>query len=152
MSYPPGPDAGSYYAPPIPTAPARPRSSWRLAVIIGAIFLVLGTVIAVGLTAYIANHRQQISGNGFEVTVMSCHVDDGGWLPMAKVTYTVKNAAATARPATIRIEYRDGGGVLLDTDTAVTGPVPAGDTIRGEESTQLNAAGPLGRCKLVGVS
>jgi hypothetical protein len=73
-------------------------------------------------------------------------------LPMAKVTYTVKNTAATARAAEVQIEYRDSDGNLLDTDTALTRPVPAGDSIRAEESTQLNAAGPGGKCRLVGVT
>lgn len=117
-----------------------------------AFFLVLCIIVWIGLSSYLKSHRERISENGFEVVAQSCSVDSGGMLPMAKLVYTVKNTAATARKATIQIEYRDGDGNLLDTDTAVTGPIPAGDSIRAEESTQLNAAAPGGKCKLVGVS
>ncbi|WP_405111913.1 hypothetical protein OG559_02520 [Micromonospora sp. NBC_01405] len=43
----------------------------------------------------------------------------------------------------------------MDTDTAYVGEVPAGDTVRGEETTILNAAPPTGgtiSCRIVKVS
>ncbi|MGN9894712.1 hypothetical protein [Micromonospora sp. L31] len=54
----------------------------------------------------------------------------------------------------LEVEYRDVSGARLDTDTAYVGSVPAGDTVRGEESTFLNASPGSGTitCKIVKVS
>ncbi|MDH6466380.1 hypothetical protein M2302_006588 [Micromonospora sp. A200] len=72
----------------------------------------------------------------------------------ATIGYTVKNNGSKARRVTLEVEYRDVSGARLDTDTAYVGSVPAGDTVRGEESTFLNASPGSGTitCKIVKVS
>lgn len=73
-----------------------------------------------------------------DVQLTSC----GGSESVAKVGYSVTNNGDRARRVTLELEYRDSSGARLDTDTAYVGNVPAGDTVRGEESTILNASEP----------
>jgi hypothetical protein len=53
----------------------------------------------------------------------------------------------------VKIEYRDGGGNRIDTDTAYVRNIAPGDTVRTDESTILDAV-PAGSisCQIVGVS
>ncbi|MFI6332903.1 FxLYD domain-containing protein [Micromonospora chersina] len=92
------------------------------------------------------SNRQSL--NHIDVQVTSCESTGS----VAKVGFTVRNSGKQARRVTLDIEYRDAAGARLDTDTAYVGNVPAGDTVRGEESTILNAESTSLTCKVVKVS
>lgn len=144
--YPPQP-----YAPPPGYYPPKKKSFWGssagiLLIVFGSI-AVLG-VVCVGLVT-VGRITDSNAAKQIDVQLTSC----GGTGSVAKVGYTVTNNGSKARRVTLKLEYRDGSGARLDTDTAYVGSVPAGDTVRGEESTILNAtSGSAITCKVVGVS
>ncbi len=143
--YPPSPPG--FYPPP----PPQKKSFWRstggvLLIVFGSIGLVVllcGGLATVGMISD-RNELEKI-----DVQLTSC----GGTGSVAKVGYSVTNNGDTARRVTLDIEYRDSSGARLDTDTAYVGSVPAHDTVRGEESTILNATPDNGSisCKIVKV-
>ncbi|WP_200209564.1 FxLYD domain-containing protein [Micromonospora coerulea] len=131
--------------------PPRKKSFWGTP---GGIFLIVfGSVaflgfICVGLVT-IGRISDRNAVEQLDVQVTSCT----GTGSVATIGYTVKNTGSEARRVTLKVEYRDASGARLDTDTAYVGSVPAGDTVRGEESTILNAStsGAI-TCKIVRVS
>lgn len=151
--YPPpaygGPPPGAFYPPQPP--PPRKGSFWGtsggiLLIVFGSI-AILG-VVCVGLVT-VGRISDSNSAKQIDVTLTSC----GGTGSVAKVGYTVTNNGGQARRVTLKLEYRDASGARLDTDTAYVGSVPAGDTVRGEESTILNATSDSTiTCKVVSVS
>lgn len=116
-------------------------------IILGSVFLVCGGLLALGLVS------DSTAAKKMDVKLTSCSFENDGFLPSATVEYTVKNTGDTARGALIRIEYRDGAGNRVDTDTAYVQTIQPGDTVRAEETTMLDAAvSPgSGKCAIVGV-
>lgn len=135
----------------MPPGPPPRRSFWSSSVgiltIIGIVFV--GLAVVCGGLAAIGKAGDDAALSKIKVELTSCESGD----VFAKAGYTVTNRGDTARRVTLDIEYRDSSGARLDTDTAYVGEVPAGDTVRGEESTVLNAE-PSGviTCKIVKVS
>lgn len=138
---PPAPAAyGPPPTPPGPPAPPRKPSFWSTSagglVIAGAVIVAIMGAVAVGLLL-----RSQRRAD-LDVTVVSCEFHGS----TATVGYTVQNTGDSAHDVTLKIEYRDGSGARIDTDTAYVRGVPPGDTVRGEESTFLDAPTTSGRC------
>jgi hypothetical protein len=87
-----------------------------------------------------------------KVAVTGCSFASTGSLQTAKVDFTVTNTGATARSASVGIEFRDGAGNRVDTDTAYVKTVAPGDTVRASESTILDASvESTGRCLVTSV-
>lgn len=118
----------------------------------GVVLMLLIAGAAIVLIAGISNLVSGPASDNFDVTVTSCDATAGS-LSTAKVAFTIKNTSSTARSATVEIEYRDGAGNRLDTDTARVQTIQPGDTVSHSESTILNgeASGTI-RCEIIGVS
>ncbi len=139
------------YSPP-PAKPVNPKLAFwtspagiiSMLAIAGALMLVL-----VGVTNMISGP----ASDNFKVSVTSCTADRSPSLATAKIGLSVTNTSKATRSATVKIEYRDGGGSRLDTDTAYVRNIAPGDTARAEESTLLDAV-PTGTisCEIVGIS
>lgn len=71
-----------------------------------------------------------------QATVTGCRADDFS----ATAALTVTNTDSRARTVTIDVEYRDGSGARLDTDTAYVRDIAPGDTVKHDETTILDAA------------
>ncbi|MEU5914203.1 FxLYD domain-containing protein [Micromonospora sp. NPDC047527] len=144
--YPPAP--GGYYPPPTP--PPKKGSFWGSSV--GILLIIFGSIAILGVICgglvLVGRISDSNAAKQIDVQLTSC----GGTGSVAKVGYTVTNNGSQARRVTLKLEYRDATGARLDTDTAYVGSVPAGDTVRGEESTILNATSSTITCKVVGVS
>ncbi|MFI6266170.1 FxLYD domain-containing protein [Micromonospora sp. NPDC051006] len=146
--YAPGGPPPGFYPPPRP-----PQKKHFLATPGGIFLVVFGTVALMGAICVGLVTVGRVSDNNavkqLDVQVTSCT----GTSSVATIGYTVKNNGNEDRRVTLKVEYRDSSGARLDTDTAYVGSVPAGDTVRGEESTVLNASpGSSITCKIVDVS
>ncbi|MEU8301129.1 FxLYD domain-containing protein [Micromonospora sp. NPDC048909] len=147
--YPPASGPPGYYPPP----PPPPRKKHFLATPGGIFLVVFGTVALMGAICVGLVTVGRVSDNNavkqLDVQVTAC----SGTSSVATIGYTVTNNGNEDRRVTLKVEYRDASGARLDTDTAYVGSVPAGDTVRGEESTILNAStsGTI-TCKIVDVS
>jgi hypothetical protein len=148
------PHAGGSYpmspAPPYyPTGPGGPprKPHWwrdldsgaRLALIALAIIIPLAGGIAV-----FAAVMDRAGLNDVEVKSSSCRFDSDG-LPSVSVEYSASNTGNRDRQITIHWEFRDASGSRVDTDTTSVS-VPAGDTVRGSETTLLPVAVSSGSC------
>ncbi|MFI2650218.1 hypothetical protein [Micromonospora fulviviridis] len=122
-----------FYPPPPPKKPSFWGSTVGILTIIGICGGAL-LVICLGLVL-IGGISDRNAASKIDVQLTSC----GGSGSVAKVGYSVTNNGDQARRVRLDIEYRDSSGARLDTDTAYVGSVPAHDTVRGEESTILNA-------------
>lgn len=139
------------YQPPPPARPVSPRLAfWTSGQGIVCIFLIAG--VAVAVLVGIVNAVSGPAAKNFKAAVTSCEAT-GSTLPTATIGLTVTNTSDRVRSATVKVEYRDGAGNRIDTDTAYVRNIAPGDTARTEESTILDAA-PSGtmRCEIVGVS
>jgi hypothetical protein len=129
-------------APPGFYPPPPPRKQHFLATPGGILLIVLGSVaflvLLCGGLATIGRMSERNAASKIDATVTSC----GGSGSVAKIGYTVTNNGSKGHRVRLEVEYRDSSGARLDTDTAYVGEVPAGDTVRGEESTVLNASPP----------
>ncbi|MER7164480.1 FxLYD domain-containing protein [Micromonospora sp. NPDC000207] len=133
--------------PPRPTSWAKSTAGILTLTGIGCLaltMLICGGVIAAGA----AMDRRGLDDIDAQLT--ACEISTIG---IGKIGYTVTNNGSAARRVSLKLEYRDATGARVDTDTARVGEVPAGDTVRGEETTILNAT-PTGtvECKIVGIS
>jgi hypothetical protein len=127
-----------------PLPPKRKGLGIAIAIAGGALLLIaLGTVALLALRAIAMPPLAT-----FDAQVTSC----SGSGSVASVGFTIKNTGTTTRDATVKIEYRDGSGARLDTDTAYIRNVRPGDTVRSEESTFLDAAPPGAlTCRITGI-
>jgi hypothetical protein len=100
----------------------------------------------------IINRVQGPAADAFDVSVTSCNAT-GTTLATATIGLSVKNTSSSTKSATVKIEYRDGSGNRLDTDTAYVRNIAPGDTVRTDETTILDAV-PAGSisCEIVDVS
>jgi hypothetical protein len=149
QQYPPQAPYG-YQAPPPQKPPNSKLVFWTSST--GVVLMLLIAFVAVIVLAGIVNRVQGPAGAKFGVTVTSCNVT-GTTLATATIGLAVRNAGKSTSSATVKIEYRDGGGNRIDTDTAYVRDIAPGDTARTEETTILDAA-PTGSisCEVVGVS
>jgi hypothetical protein len=138
------------------TEPVRPqwqqpkRGFWRstngLFVLIFGGILLLTAVLVPLLMAY--DRATDSVDSPLTVKVDRCELSDGD---IAQVTFSVTNTSSRAQSAAVDIEYRDRSGARVDTDTAYTGNIPAGDTIRKTEQTFLDADATGGTCRILRV-
>lgn len=144
-AYPVPPPPPPYGYPPPPAPPRKGLPQWVLT--LGIVLpLVLPVVFVVGMSALDSNRAPA------EVDMTSCTFEGGDTLPTGKLGYTLKNTSSSTRSYTLKIEYRDGSGNRVDTDTAFVRNVAAGDTVRAEEITLLDAPIRAGQCRIVSVS
>lgn len=158
QSWPPQAQPPAYGPPPgypaagPPTKPPNPKLVfWTSPAGIISILAIAGVGVLVLLG--IVNRVSGPAADNFTVAVTSCNATGSANLATATVGLSVKNTSSRARSATVKIEYRDGGGARIDTDTAYVRDIAPGDTARAEESTLLDAA-PTGAisCSVVGIS
>jgi hypothetical protein len=130
------------------------RSFWSSP---GGIFAIIGiivgsvVVVCVGV-AVVGAVAGNSAASKMDASVVSCTFTPGP-LSSATVGIQVKNNGDSTRTAKVAIEYRDGSGNRIDTDTAYVRNVRPGDTARVEETTLLDAeVTSAGSCKVVGVS
>jgi len=157
--WPPQHQPAQPYTPPVayPPAgpPAKPPNSklvfWTSGT--GVVLMLLIAFIGVLILVGIINRIEGPASASFDTTVTSCEATGTSSLATATVGLSVKNVSKSTKSATVKIEYRDGSGSRLDTDTAYVRNIAPGDTARTEESTILDAA-PAGsiECAVIGVS
>ena len=143
MSYPPPQQ-------PPPQRPVGPRLKfWTSGPGILILFAIAGVVI--GGIAAVTRLVEGPPSKNFDVTVVKC--SSGSVLDSAVVGFTITNNSDQVRSATVKVEYRDGDGNRLDTDTTYVPNIAPGDTVRKEEGTMLDAD-PEGAitCRIVGIS
>jgi uncharacterized protein (TIGR02588 family) len=118
-----------------PAPPPRKQASARKVLLI-TVGVTLGAVaLMAGLIAL--NQLTSPSADSLDVAVTSCE----GNSTTATIGFTVTNKGTKdVAVAAVRVEYRDGSGARLDTDTSYVRQIKAGDTVRGEEVTVLDAA------------
>lgn len=134
-----------------PSAYAPPRSQFWLKGPGLILIIVVAGLAIFGIYALTGGlTTSSAKADDLSVTVTKCEFTDGS-LPSAVVGISVTNAGDTAYSATISIEYRDGGGARIDTDTARVSNVRPGETVRTEETTLLDAAASSGTCVLTGI-
>jgi hypothetical protein len=102
----------------------------------------LGVLRAVIQRANAAKMAAQVTG---------CTFSARGLFPSATVEFTVTNHGDKAHGATVDIEYRDAAGQRVDTDTSFVRTVPAGATVRRQETTLLNEHVSAVTCHITGV-
>jgi hypothetical protein len=144
----PGPQQHEYA--PAPKPPNSKLVFWTSGT--GVVLMLLIAFVAVIVLAGVVNRIQGPAGDKFGVTVTSCNAT-GTTLATATIGLAVRNTGKSTASATVKIEYRDGSGSRIDTDTAYVRDIAPGDTARTEETTILDAA-PTGSisCEVVGVS
>lgn len=136
-----GPPPG--WQPPPPVKPPNPKLVfWTSAPGVISMLAIMGVLVLVLLG--IINRIQGPASDRFDLTVTSCSATTGT-LPTATVSFTIKNTSSRAASATVEIQYRDGSGARLDTDTAYVTSIRPGETVRHDESTLLDgtASGEL---------
>lgn len=152
MSGPPGPPGPPYGPPPYWGPPPPPKPFWQRPA--GILLIAFGAVVllccAVGQLGRSAGGSDSDTTGDMSVEVTSCEFT-GGDLPTGKIGYRVTNNGDSTETARVRIEYRDDSGDRIDTDTAYVRDIAPGDTVRGEESTLLDAPVSSGRCVITGV-
>ncbi len=129
-----GPPPG--YAPGPPIKPPNPKLVFwtSLPGIISLLAIMVGVVVVLSVASDLISGP---AAKKFDITVTSCKATTGS-LSTATVGFTVKNVSDQARGATVKIEYRDGSGARLDTDTVRVPSLRPGGTARYDESTILD--------------
>jgi hypothetical protein len=135
----PIPDGEATPVPPDAVAPPAKPPFWKSTagslVIVAAVLAVFAGAVTVGL---LLKHQRHAD---LDVSVVSCDFHGS----TAVVGYMITNKGGSAHDVTLHIEYRDASGARVDTDTSYA-RVPAHDTVRGSESTFLDAPADDGRC------
>jgi hypothetical protein len=116
-----------------------------LVIVVGGVLLI-GTLIAL-VEAGTGPH-------GFEAKVIGCEFDNktSAGTTIVNVDYTVKNNNRDSRRATLRIEFRDAGGNVVDDDYSQTRLIGAGDSVHGTEMTFLDVTTQSGTCEITRIS
>jgi hypothetical protein len=118
--------------------PYQPQSGrGRLIAVLVCFGLIIAVIIGIVVYQTIKKGPVDLTGktDAFTVGVASCEVSGD----IGKVGLVVTNKSGTTRSATISVEYRDGSGARIDTDTAYVRNIAPGDTVRTDESTFLDA-------------
>lgn len=157
----PAPNSPAGYAyggpvhPPQPTRLPPPRKPhwWRDLGQGGQAVIIIGAILApvlIGVLIF-ASYANRASAGSIKVDITGCEYSGSDTLPTATIEFTAHNTSGRSKTVRLKWEYRDSGGALVDTDsTSVT--IPAGDTVRGTETTILNAPARGGQCEFVGGS
>jgi hypothetical protein len=111
----------------IPPAPQRSGAPTMMIAIIAVVVVLVG---AGGWYLFGGS-----SGTGFDVNVTKC----GASGSVATIGLEVHNRGSSTGTATVRIEYRDKSGKVINTDTALVRDIGGGDTERVDQSTILDA-------------
>jgi hypothetical protein len=140
-----GPPAG--YTPGPPVKPPNPKlvfwtSPAGIAIMLGAVAI----LFLVG--ALMTRSSGGEATKDLAATIVSCDFTGD----TATVGFTVTNNGAATQNATVHIEYRDGSGNRIDTDTSIVRKIAPGDTARCQEQTLLDAPATSGTCQITGVS
>lgn len=145
------------YAVAPPPPPARSRKDWwlkgpGLIVLIAALGVPLGLLLVLGGGNTGAGTPDDIRKQ-ITVQVSDCEMSGADGLNTAKVSLVVGNISQQTRSARIEIEYRDGNGRRLDTDTAYIRDIEPGDTVSHQESTILDGVptGQGGTCAITSI-
>ena len=138
---------GQPYGPPPAYTPPQRQGFWSTGPGIALILVGALLLFCFGRGA-IRGSSSHDGGSDMRVEVTSCSFGDGD---RATVGYRVTNNGDSTETARVRIEYRDSSGDRIDTDTAYVRSIAPGDTVRGEESTLLDAPVSSGRCIITGV-
>jgi hypothetical protein len=118
------------YPPPAVDRKADSRKQLKIAgIAVGAVLVLIGLVMA---GAFLQGHDLA----KLDTTVTGCTSTS----TVATVQFTITNTGSRSQGATVHVEYRDGTGAQVDTDTTVVGAIQPGDTVRKEESTILDSA------------
>lgn len=148
--WPPQPTPAPAFAPAPTPPPVKSRKDFWLKGPGIIVLIVAGGLLLFGI--YAATGGLKPASADAEVNVVSCKVGGSDSLPTATVGITVKNTGSKTRSFSVNVEYRDGAGNRIDTDTARVRSVAPGDTARVEETTILDAApDSAGACAIVGV-
>lgn len=115
--------------------PAAAAGNRRQLVIFAALAL---AAIPAGLALNWYAHRP----SDLDATITSCEAAGR----TATVTITITNRGSAARTAKVDIEYRDGSGARIDTDSVRLRDIAPGDTVRSSETTILDVT-PAGTVK-----
>ena len=107
----------------------------------GAIAIV-AIIAAVAFLAWVGARSEKAEIAKIRVEVTSCAFAGS----TATVGLLIVNNGDAKRDVHIQVEYRDTGGARLDTDETTARAVAAGDTVRLEESTNLDAPAKDGTC------
>lgn len=91
------------------------------------------------------------SGGSLDVELTSCTFSRES-LPSVTVGYKVTNRGDRTVDARLRWEYRDDDGARIDTDSTTVRGIAPGDTVKGEETTLLDAPPTSSRASCVLVS
>lgn len=151
MTSPPQPGPEQPATPP----PAKPVNSklvfWTSGQGVVTMLVIMGGIVV--LIAGITTRLGGSAADNADIRVTSCAADGDASLATATVGFTVKNTGDSVRSYTVQIEYRDGAGNRIDTDTTSVRNVQPGDTVKAEESTILDATPDTTiNCAVVGVS
>ena len=140
---------------PPPHSPARPQPQrgplwWRRSDPVTRVIVVVATALAPviigGVLLITMVSRSADRGEAVDVSLTGCTFTGS----TATVAFTVVNNGSRDQTVRLRWEYRDASGARVDTDSTRV-EVPAGDTVRDEESTILNADASSGTCRLLSV-
>ena len=135
------------YTPPA-GPPVKPPNSllafWRSSTGVAIALLILGALVVLGLRL-----TGTPAADRYEVNVTGCTANSDG--SVATIAFTVHNTGPAVADVAVDIEYRDGAGSRLDTDTARVRDLAAGDTARAEESTVLDGSAEGLTCRITGV-
>lgn len=134
-------------APRQPAAPSARRVFWLRGPGI-IVLIVAGGLVLFGILALTGSfNATPAKAKNFSVNVTDCSVTGR----TATIGVSVKNNGDTTRGATVAVEYRDGDGARLDTDTVYVRSIAPGDTARSDESTFLDAEAASVRCVVTGI-
>jgi hypothetical protein len=135
--YVPGPAGQPPYVP-APAATGAGRSFWTRGpgVMLITVLVGLALIAVLGLTGFLSG------SNSVKVKVTACDID----YLAAGVDLEVTNTGNRRVTATIALEYRDGQGRRVDTDSKVVRDIAAGDTVRTSETTWLDVDPKGGTC------
>jgi len=112
----------------------------------GAITIV-AIIGAVAFLAWVGARSEKAAVAKIRVKVTSCAFAGS----TATVGLLVVNDNDAKRDVHIQVEYRDTAGARLDTDETTARAVAAGDTVRLEEVTSLDAPAKDGTCTVTRV-
>lgn len=146
-----GPPAGYASGGPSASPPNPKLAFWTSPAGIISMLAIAGVLVLVLLG--VVNRLSGPASDNFTVAVTSCNATGSTSVSTATIGLSVRNDSKQVRSATVKIEYRDGGGTRIDTDTAYVRNIQPGDTARTDESTLLDAA-PTGQlsCVVTGIS
>lgn len=121
--------------PPVqPWKPKNRREWWTKG---PGVFVLIVAVVGTlgGVAAVLGEVERADTADDIRVRITTCELGES----VGTVGLEVTNSGDETRTVRIGLEYRDGSGARVDTDSATVRDVRPGDTVRHEEPTFLNA-------------